>query len=116
MLQARAGGGVDVVVMTISDFTLAWRVDPASRPDVLVGEASRAAWGVRKQDSKLKFELDAYIDNLRSGASSTSSSSLPSGSSAARPQAQVARRCAGLSPLWVVIHQPGRTRPAGRLT
>lgn len=105
MLQARAGGGVDVVVMTVSDFTFAWRVDPASRP-MSSWAKLHAACRVRKQDPKLKSELDAYIDNLRSGASSTRSSSLTSGSSAARPQAQVARRCAGLSPLWVVIQQP----------
>ena len=55
--------------MTISDYTLAVARHPGLESGVFLGEASRAAWGVRKQDVKLKAELDAYIDNLRSGAS-----------------------------------------------
>ena len=69
MLEALASGRVDAAVMTISDFTLAVSRHPGLEAGVFVGEASRAAWGVRKQDVKLKAELDAYIDNLRSGAS-----------------------------------------------
>jgi ABC-type amino acid transport substrate-binding protein len=69
MLQALAAGRLDAVVMTISDFTLAAGRHSGLEAGVFVGEASRAAWGVRKQDVKLKAELDAYIENLRSGAS-----------------------------------------------
>jgi membrane-bound lytic murein transglycosylase F len=69
MLEALANGRVDAVVMTISDFTLAVDRHPGLEAGVLLGEASRAAWGVRKQDVKLRAELDAYIDNLRSGGS-----------------------------------------------
>ncbi len=69
MLQALADGRVDAAVMTISDFTLATTRHPGLQAGIFVGERSRAAWGVRKQDPKLKAELDAYIDNLRSGAS-----------------------------------------------
>ena len=69
MLQALAAGRIDAVVMTISDFTLAMARHPGLEAGVFLGEASRAAWGVRKQDVKLKAEIDAYIDNLRSGAS-----------------------------------------------
>ena len=69
MLQALAAGRIDAAVMTISGYPL-----PVSRPTglesgVFLGESSRAAWGVRKQDVKLRAEIDAYIDNLRSGAS-----------------------------------------------
>ena len=69
MLQALATGRVEAAVMTISDFTLAAARHPGLEAGVFVGEVARAAWGVRKQDPKLKAELDAYIDNLRSGAS-----------------------------------------------
>lgn len=69
MLEALAAGRVEAAVMTISDFTLAATRRPGLEPGVFVGEASHAAWGVRKTDPKLKAELDAYIENLRSGAS-----------------------------------------------
>jgi ABC-type amino acid transport substrate-binding protein len=69
MLQALADGRVDVAVMTLSDFTLATDRHPGLEGGVLLGEPGRAAWGVRKQDQALKTELDAYIENLRSGAS-----------------------------------------------
>jgi ABC-type amino acid transport substrate-binding protein len=69
MLEALAAGRVEVVVMTISDFTLAVARHPDLEPGVFLGQPSRAAWGVRKQDVKLKAELDGYIENLRAGAS-----------------------------------------------
>jgi ABC-type amino acid transport substrate-binding protein len=69
LLQALASGRVEAVVMTVSDFTLAAARHRGLEAGVLLGEASRAAWGVRKQDPKLKAQLDAYIENLRSGAS-----------------------------------------------
>jgi ABC-type amino acid transport substrate-binding protein len=69
MLQALADGRVEAAVMTVSDFTLAATRHPGLQAGTFLGERARAAWGVRKQDPKLKAELDAYIDNLRSGAS-----------------------------------------------
>jgi polar amino acid transport system substrate-binding protein len=69
LLQALAAGRIDAVVMTISDFTLAMARHSGLEAGTFLGEASHAAWGLRKQDVKLKAELDAYIDNLRSGAS-----------------------------------------------
>lgn len=69
LLSALAAGRVDAAVMTISDFTLAVSRHPGLEAGTFLGEAAGAAWGVRKQDVKLKAELDAYIDNLRSGAS-----------------------------------------------
>lgn len=69
MLEALAAGQVEVAVMTISDFTLAAARRPGLEPGLLLGEASRAAWGLRKQDARLRAELDSYLENLRSGAS-----------------------------------------------
>jgi membrane-bound lytic murein transglycosylase F len=69
LLSALAAGRVEAVVMTVSDFTLALGRHPGLEAGTLLGEPSRAAWGVRKADVKLKAELDAYIDNLRSGGS-----------------------------------------------
>lgn len=69
MLQALATGRVEAVVMTISDLALATERRPGLEAGVLLGEPAHAAWGVRKQDALLKAELDAYIENFRSGAS-----------------------------------------------
>jgi ABC-type amino acid transport substrate-binding protein len=69
LLKALAAGRVQAAVMTISDYTLATVRHPALEAGVFVGEASRAAWGLRRQDAKLKADLDAYLENLRSGAS-----------------------------------------------
>jgi polar amino acid transport system substrate-binding protein len=69
MLEALAAGRVEAAVMTISDFTLAAARRPGLEPGLLLGEAARAAWGLRKPDVKLKAELDGYLENLRSGAS-----------------------------------------------
>ena len=69
LLSALAAGRIEAAVMTISDFTLAMARHRGLEAGTFLGEASHAAWGLRKQDVKLKAELDAYIDNLRSGAS-----------------------------------------------
>jgi ABC-type amino acid transport substrate-binding protein len=69
LLKALAAGRVQAAVMTISDYTLATVRHPDLEAGVFVGEASRAAWGLRRQDAKLKADLDAYLENLRSGAS-----------------------------------------------
>lgn len=69
LLQALATGRVEAVVMTVSDFTLATERHPGLEAGVFLGQPGHAAWGVRKQDPRLKAELDAYIENLRSGSS-----------------------------------------------
>jgi ABC-type amino acid transport substrate-binding protein len=69
MLRALAAGRIEAVVMTISDCTLAASRHAGLEAGALVGEAARGAWGVRKQDPRLRAELDAYIGNLRSGPS-----------------------------------------------
>jgi ABC-type amino acid transport substrate-binding protein len=69
MLQALAAGRIDTVVMTVSDFVLAAERHPGLEAGLPVCEPAHAAWGVRKGDARLKSELDAYIENLRSGAS-----------------------------------------------
>jgi ABC-type amino acid transport substrate-binding protein len=69
MLDALAAGRIEAAVMTVSDFTLAATRLPGLEAGLVVGEAGRAAWGVRKPDVKLKAELDAYLENMRSGPS-----------------------------------------------
>jgi ABC-type amino acid transport substrate-binding protein len=69
MLEALSAGRVEAVVMTLSDFTLAAERRRDLEPGVFVGEAARAAWGVRKEDVELRAELDSYLENLRSGSS-----------------------------------------------
>lgn len=69
LLEALAASRIETAVMTLSDFTLARRRRPKLEAGVGVGAPASAAWGVRKQDVKLKAELDAYVDNLRSGPS-----------------------------------------------
>lgn len=69
MLQALADGRIGAVVMTLSDFILAAERHPGLEAGLSVGDPAHAAWGVRKQDDRLKAELDAYIDNLRGGGS-----------------------------------------------
>ncbi|HSD67566.1 MAG TPA: hypothetical protein VLF95_12730, partial [Vicinamibacteria bacterium] len=50
-------------------FILAAERHPGLEAGLSVGDPAHAAWGVRKQDDRLKAELDAYIDNLRGGGS-----------------------------------------------
>jgi polar amino acid transport system substrate-binding protein len=69
MLDALDAGRIDAAIMTISDFTLAAKRHRRLEAGVAVGESGRAAWGIRKADVELKRELDAYLDNLRSGPS-----------------------------------------------
>jgi membrane-bound lytic murein transglycosylase F len=69
MLEALSAGRVDAVVMTLSDFVLATDRHPGLEGGMLLGEPAHAAWGLRKRDAKLRADLDAYIANLRSGAS-----------------------------------------------
>jgi ABC-type amino acid transport substrate-binding protein len=69
MLDALAAGRIEAAVMTLSDYTLAAKRRPRLEAGVTLGTPSSAAWGLRKQDLKLKAEIDAYVDNLRSGPS-----------------------------------------------
>jgi ABC-type amino acid transport substrate-binding protein len=69
MLEALSAGRIEAAVMTLSDFTLAAKRRPGLEGGVLLGTPGRAAWGVRKGDTKLRAALDTYIENLRSGPS-----------------------------------------------
>lgn len=69
LLDALAAGTIDAAVMTLSDYTLASKRRTKLEAGVAVGKPASAAWGLRQQDAKLKAELDAYIENLRSGPS-----------------------------------------------
>jgi len=65
MLQALREGRVEAAIMSLSDFTLAAKADPALRAGVQVGEPASAAWGVRQDDTALRTQLDEYIANVR---------------------------------------------------
>jgi ABC-type amino acid transport substrate-binding protein len=69
MLDALVSGEVEAAVMTFSDFTLAAKRRPSLEAGVRVGKPASAAWGVRRQDVKLRAALDSHIENLRNGPS-----------------------------------------------
>lgn len=69
LLDGLTSGRIEAAVMTLSDFTLAATRRPTLEAGAVLGAPASAGWGVRKQDPKLRAELDAYIDNLRSGPS-----------------------------------------------
>ncbi len=69
MLDALTEGRIEAAVMTLSDFTLATTRRPTLESGVALGTPGSAGWGVRKQDTKLRAEIDRYIENLRSGPS-----------------------------------------------
>ena len=69
LLDALEAGTIDAAVMTLSDYTLASKRRPKLEAGVPVGTPASAAWGLRQQDAKLKAELDAYVENMRSGPS-----------------------------------------------
>ncbi len=69
LLLALCAGRVDATVMTAPDLILEQRRFPGLEAGVPVGAVFVAAWGVRKQDTHLLRELDAYLDALRRGAS-----------------------------------------------
>jgi ABC-type amino acid transport substrate-binding protein len=69
MLDALTSGRIEAAVMTLSDYTLAATRRPTLEAGVSLGAPASAGWGVRKQDTKLRAELDKYLENLRSGPS-----------------------------------------------
>ncbi len=69
LLDALTEGRIEAAVMTLSDFTLATTRRPTLESGVTLGTPSSAGWGLRKQDTKLRAEIDKYIENLRSGPS-----------------------------------------------
>ena len=69
LLQALRDGKIGATVMSISDFTLATKRFPGLQGGLVLGDAGRAGWAVRKEDTQLKAALNEYLDNLRKGPS-----------------------------------------------
>jgi ABC-type amino acid transport substrate-binding protein len=69
MLDALRDGKIGATVMTTTDFLLATRPYPGLQGGVYLGEAGKAGWGVRKDDTELLAALDAYLGNFRAGPS-----------------------------------------------
>lgn len=69
LLQALCAGRVQATVMTVPDLILEQRRFPGLEAGVSVGNVYVAAWGLRKEETDLLHELDAYLNALRRGAS-----------------------------------------------
>lgn len=65
MLEGLRAGRVTAVVMSLSDFALLRRKEPALVAGPFVGEAHHAAWALRKSDPELTQALNDYVENLR---------------------------------------------------
>jgi ABC-type amino acid transport substrate-binding protein len=69
LLAALCAGQVEATVMTAPDLILERRRFPGLEAGLPVGDVFVAAWGLRRQDTRLLQELDAYLNALRRGAS-----------------------------------------------
>ena len=65
MFEALQAGEITATVMSLSDFVLAAKQDPALRGGVFVGESASASFGFRKEAGQLKAALDEYLTNVR---------------------------------------------------
>jgi ABC-type amino acid transport substrate-binding protein len=66
MLEALRSDQIDAVVMTVFDFALAKKHDPALLAGAFVGKTGAAALAVRADDARLRLALDGYLQGLRS--------------------------------------------------
>ncbi len=65
VLAALRSGEVTATVMALNDFTLATKRRPELQAGCFLGAPGRAAWGLRKTDTKLQAALDEYLGNVR---------------------------------------------------
>ena len=65
VLAALRSGEVTATVMALNDFTLATKRHPELQAGTFLGPPGRAAWGLRKSDTKLQAALDEYLGNVR---------------------------------------------------
>jgi ABC-type amino acid transport substrate-binding protein len=65
MLAGLRENQVDAVVMTVFDFALAKKHDPALLAGAFVGKAGAAALAVRPDDARLLEALDGYLQGMR---------------------------------------------------
>lgn len=69
LLAGLRDGRVTATVMSVVDFTMARRRDPALRAGVFVGSPGRGAWAVRQTDAALRRALDDYLAAARRSGS-----------------------------------------------
>jgi ABC-type amino acid transport substrate-binding protein len=65
VMAALRGRLATAAVMSVSEYALALKEEPALRGGVRVGEPGRVAWAVRKEDLALRTALDEYLANIR---------------------------------------------------
>jgi ABC-type amino acid transport substrate-binding protein len=65
LLQALRGGRVTAVVVSLSDFVLERRKGIDLRAGPFLGTTQKAAWAVRKDDTRLLTALNDHIESLR---------------------------------------------------
>lgn len=65
LLAGLRAGKVDAVVMALLDFALAQKRDPDLVAGTFVGPTASAALGLRKDDTRLRQELDGYLQGMR---------------------------------------------------
>jgi len=64
-VDALRAGRVTATLMSISNFVLVARRDPALQAGTFFGAPGHTAWGIRKEDTQLHRALDDYLDNVR---------------------------------------------------
>jgi ABC-type amino acid transport substrate-binding protein len=64
-VDALRAGKVTATLMSISNFVLVARRDPALQAGTFFGAPGHTAWGIRKEDTQLHRALDDYLDNVR---------------------------------------------------
>jgi ABC-type amino acid transport substrate-binding protein len=69
MSQALRAGGIEAMVVPVSELAAASRNLKALVPGTTVGPTGKVAWAVRKQDAALRAALDDYLTNIRKSPS-----------------------------------------------
>ena len=69
LFEALRTGKITATVMSVSDFTLEAKRDPALEAGVFLGQPGQAGFAVRKTSPELRAALDEYLGNLRKGPS-----------------------------------------------
>jgi ABC-type amino acid transport substrate-binding protein len=69
LLRGLGDGSITATVMSVVDFTMAKRRDPALRAGAFVGPPGSGAWGLRPSDVALRRALDDYLAGARRSGS-----------------------------------------------
>jgi ABC-type amino acid transport substrate-binding protein len=69
LLRGLGEGSITATVMSVVDYTMAKRRDPALRAGAFVGAPGSGAWGIRPSDAALRRALDEYLSGARRSGS-----------------------------------------------